>query len=306
MNMSSDEYLALLTDSWLQQKLQKWSLPCAVHPVIFKHFMHPSPINPEREEPDLHPQILLYPLIPASSHLLHLLLPSNHHLRCLTKYTNHGSHSAPGYSEIRADFCPRYALAAEGKSGAGTAAAGKPSTKAPSGQEWGQFPGQSGYLLVISREAQTTGRIMHVHKKKKKEVWVKPHSWISWTWLLRFTELQTKRRRNCFLKRCWNLPFQDPCPSLLISIYLASLNYHCLVPKQAGKLACHSYWGLKCSTKACFRHISGTSSVQGNRYNAKFSMLAGTPREELWLDDAGVSHTVNKQKKQGHSISQAK
>lgn len=29
-------------------------------------------------------------------------------------------------------------------------------------------------------------------------------------------------------------------------------------------------------------------------------MLAGTPREELWLDAAGVSHTVNKRKKQGH------
>lgn len=99
--MSSDEYLALLTDSWLQQTLQKWSLPCAVLPAVFKHFMHPSPINPCREERDLHPQILLYPLIPASSHLL---LPSNHHLCCLTKYTSHGSHRAPGYSEIRGWF----------------------------------------------------------------------------------------------------------------------------------------------------------------------------------------------------------
>lgn len=117
-----------------------------------------------------------------------------------------------------------------------------------------------------------------------------------------------KKQQKLFV--FWNVagifPFKPPRLSILISIYLASMNCHSLVPKQAGKLACHNYWGLKCSTKARFRHISGTSLVQGNRNNAKFSMLAGTPREELWLDAAGVSHTVNKRKKQGHSISQAK
>lgn len=75
------------------------------------------------------------------------------------------------------------------------------------------------------------------------------------------------------------------------------MNCHYLVPKQAGKLACHSYSGLKCSTKACFRHISGTAYVQGNRYNETFSILAGTPREELWLNTTGVRHTVTKHKK---------
>lgn len=184
--MSSDEYLALPTDSWLQQTLQKLSLPCAVLPVVFKHFMHPSPINPCREEPNLHPQILLYPLIPASSHLL---LSSNHHLCCLTKYTNHGSHRAPGYSEIRGWFLS--SLCTGGKSGAGTAAAGKSSAKAPSGQEWGPFPGQSGYLLVI-RQRSSNNRKENAFAFKKT-VWVKPHSWICWTWLLRFTDLQTKK-----------------------------------------------------------------------------------------------------------------
>lgn len=131
---------------------------------------------------------------------------------------------------------------------------------------------------------------MHLHKKTPKL-----HPWTSWTCLFALT----LEREVEILIDFWNVAgiFQSPSRldfnQSLPCQHQLSLWW---VPKQAGKLRCHSSSGPKCSTKAHFRHISGAYEVQGNRYNQKFSILAGTPREGLWLNTAGVSHCQQAQK----------
>lgn len=59
-SMSFDKHLSTPTGNWLQ-KLQEGLCP-EVFILLYSHIsLHPSPINPTREEPDTNPQILLYP-----------------------------------------------------------------------------------------------------------------------------------------------------------------------------------------------------------------------------------------------------